>query len=109
MAQIFQINGTTITRMLRGDWTDDPAGSGLDGSTPRQRWVRHVWGADVLSAAEYNTLYAAEGQRVTITTPNYADRNGDYVDYFGVLCQRVSGSHDGPVVTNVAVDFLVRL
>jgi hypothetical protein len=109
MAQIFRLNSTALTRVTRGDWADDPAGSGLDGSMPRQRWVRHTWGADVLSAAEYDLIFAQEGQRVTITTPDYADRNGDYVDYFGALCQRVSGQHEGPVVVGVTAEFLVRL
>lgn len=109
MAQDFKINGTTIARILRGDWEDSSAGAGLDGTTARRRWVRHLWGADALSAAEFNTLYALEGQWVTLTTVNYADRNGDYVNYYGVICERVTGNHAGPVFEQVTAEFRVRL
>lgn len=110
MAQTFALNGTAIARMSRGDWDTPPAGAGLDGTTARQRWVRHVWQADVLAAADFNTLYAAMGTRCSIDTPAYGGRNGaDYQRYFGVKCMSVMGRHEGPVFTGVTAEFLVRL
>lgn len=110
MAQVFKLNGITINRLNRGDWEDSPAGSGLDGTAPRQRWVRHVWQADVLAAADFDTLYAAMGTRCSIDTPAHNDRNAaDYRRYFGVKCERVSGRHEGPNFENVTAEFLVRV
>jgi hypothetical protein len=105
----FVVNNTHIERITRGDWTDAPAGVGLDGKTGRQRWVSHVWQSNVMSAEEFNSLYSLEGQKVSIKTTNYADRNGDYITYYGVDFKRISGEHAGPIFTGVTCEFLVRL
>lgn len=110
MAQNFKINTTTFARITRADWQDDGAGAGLDGTTGRQRWRRHTWQApEGMTAAEFDALYAAEGAGVELTTTNYADRNGDFVTYYGAVCMRVDGRHEGPIVTGVTVEFLVRV
>src|SRR3990170_1938245 len=57
MAQVFQINSTNLSRITKADWTDEPGDNqALDGVTPLARWRRLVWRAEVLSAAEWNTL-----------------------------------------------------
>ena len=110
MAQDFKINATTFARITHADWADDSAGSGLDGTTARLRWVRHVWSApEGMTAAEYDALFAFQGQRVTLTTTNYEDRNGDFIPYYGAVCERVDGVHSGPVVAGVVAEFRVRL
>lgn len=110
MAQLFKLNGITISRVTRGDWSEDSASSGPDGTLARLRWVRHTWQADVLAAADFNTLYAAEGTRCSIDTPAHDDRNAaDYRTYYNVLCQRVTGRHEGPIFVGVLAEFLVRL
>lgn len=111
MPQDFKINSTTISRIVKGDWLDEPGDSqALNGVTPLARWRRHRWMADVLSASEWNTLSALEGAKVSITTPAYDDRNAtDYVQYFGCDFEGLSGSHDGPVFTGVTAEFMVRV
>lgn len=109
MAQLFAINGTQITRVNRPDWIDEPANKGLDPSTPRLRWARCICRADVLTAAEFDTLFAQVGAIVSIDVTDYADRNGDYKRYFGALCQRVSGNHEGPAFVAVEAEFLVKV
>lgn len=110
MAQIFKLNGITFSRVTRADWQDDSAGAGLDGTTARQRWVRHTWQAqEGLTAAEFDSLYALEGQRVALTTTNYSDRNGDFVTYRGASCMRVDGRHEANLVIGVMAEFMVRL
>jgi hypothetical protein len=111
MALDFKINGTTVSRVVKGDWIDEPGDSqALDGVTPLARWRRHTWRADVLTAAEWNTLSLLQGAKVAIATTNYYDRNAaDYVSYYGCDFEGLSGSHDGPVFTGVTVEFLVRI
>jgi len=112
MAQEFVINGTTVSRITKGDWVDEPGDSqALDGVTPLARWRRLIWRApEVLSASEWNTLRALEGSRVSVTAPPYNDRNAaDYQTYYGANFERLDGSHDGPVFTGVTAEFLVRI
>lgn len=110
MAQIFKLNATTFARITRADWQDDSAGAGLDGATARQRVVTHTWQAsEGMTAAEFDSLYALEGRRVLLTTTAYSDRNGDFVSYYGAVCRRVEGRHEGPVVVDVQAEFMVRL
>lgn len=111
MAQSFAINGTIIARLTKGDWTDEPGDSqSLAGVTPLARWRRHRWQADVLSAAEWDVLSALQGQKVSITTPDYSDRNAaDYVTFWGCDFEGLSGEHSGPVFTGVTAEFMVRV
>jgi len=111
MAQDFKINSTTISRIVKGDWIDEPGDSqALDGVTPLARWRRLRLQADVLSVTEWNVLSAAEGSKVSVTAPNYSDRNAvDYTTYYGADFDNLSGSHDGPVMTGVTAEFLVRI
>ena len=111
MPQQFAINGITVSRIVKGDWLDEPGDAqALDGVTPLARWRRHRWMADVLSAAEWNTLAALEGAKVAITAPDYGDRNAaDYVQYFGCDFEKLDGRHEGPIFTGVSCDFLVRI
>lgn len=110
MAQVFKINGTSLTYITRGDWEDDYDQQAHDGNTPILRWRRHTMRApDGMTAAEFDTLYALEGQKVSITTTNYEDRNSDYKTYYGCDLERVAGRHDGPLVYDVVLDLMVRV
>jgi hypothetical protein len=111
MALDFHINGVTLDHINKGDWLDEPGDAqALDGVTPLARWRRHTWRADVLTAAEWNALRVAEGGIVSIVTPAYDDRNGlDYRAYYGVIFEQMDGTHDGPIVTSVNCNFLVRV
>lgn len=111
MAQQFAINGTVIDRVTRPDWIDE-AGDAQNhaGATPLARWRRVTARAEVLSMTEWNTLRAVEGQRVSIAVPPYDDRNAsDYRTYYGAEFVSLEGRQEGPAVTGVAAEFLVRL
>lgn len=107
----FTINSTTFSTVTRIDWQDDQASPGLDGNTPLLRWRRVIaQAAEVMTAANFNSLYAFEGQRVNITVPPYDDRNNaTWKTYRGAICERVSGSHQGNVFVSVTAEFVVRL
>jgi len=111
MAQTFYINSTNIDRVTRPDW-EDSAGDrqALDGNTPLARWRTVIAQADVLTSAEWDTLRALEGGKVSITVPPYDDRNAtDWQTYYNADFNRLDGMPDGTVFTNVTIEFLVRV
>jgi len=109
MAQTFQINGSNLTYIAGADWPDQAGTQALDGDAPLLRWRRHVWSTNVMSASEWDTLAALEGQKVSITTTDYSDRNSDYATYYGCDFERLSGRHEGPVFVDVRAEFMVRI
>lgn len=109
MAQIFKINGTTLSHITNGDWDETPETGYFNGKTPKNRWRPHRLSTDGMPASEYNTLFALLGQKVSLTTTNYADRNGDYRTYYGVDFQSIRGEHDGPIFRGVVAEFLVSV
>lgn len=109
MAQQHQINDSDIDYIEQAPWPERDEGPYLNGKGSRNRWHPHRWLASVMPVTEFDTIYALEGTLVNIATTNYSDRNGDYVTYYGVDCQSVSGEHQGPVMVNVQVDFMVKV
>lgn len=109
MAQTFQINGANLTYINDAQWPTELSTGGLDGLTPKNRWVAHTWQADVMTAAEYDELFALMGSKPSITTTNYYDRNGDFTTYYGCDFDEITGSHTGPLFENVQATFRVRL
>ena len=107
---MFYLNGSSIPRLTRPDWVDAPADSpALSGATATARWRRLVCAADVLSASEWNALRAVEGQQCRITAPPYTDRNAAWQTYYGAVLERLEGRHEGPIVTGVTAEFMVRV
>lgn len=109
MAQVFKINGTTLNYVMAANWEERGVGNFLNGLTSYNRYRRHTLATNVMTAAEFSTLFALEGQQVSLTTTNYTDRNGDYIDYHGVEIKSVTGQHAGPVVQDVQIECLVRI
>jgi len=109
MAQIFQINETTISTGLEASWDEQPVAAPLAGGTVFNRWRRHRWQTNVMSAVEFDALRGRLGQRVSLTTTDYSDLNGDYVTYYGATVDAVRGEHSGPNFVGVSVEFEVRV
>ncbi len=110
MAQVHSINGTTINYISQADWQDKATAAYLTGENAVSRWRRHIWESNVMPASEWNTIQALEGKLVSIVTPDYGDRNNaSYKTYYGVMFTGLTGRHDGPNMTNVRFEFLVKL
>jgi hypothetical protein len=110
MAQIHSVNGNTISYIGKADWQDKPAATYLTGQNAVSRHRKHILQSNVMPASEWNTLEALEGQLVTIVTTDYTDRNNaNYKTYYGVRFTALAGKHDGPNMTNVRFEFLVKL
>ena len=105
----YSINGTTIP-VTDSIWQDPPAGQSLAGETIEPRFKPHTWKTNVMTAANFDALYAFEGQQVTLVTNDYADRNNTtFVTYHLAELKAVTGQHSGPLMINVTADFLVRI
>lgn len=109
MAQDFQLNGLTLAYIMSGEWREREDSSRLDGQTVHNRWREHVWQTDVMPASEFNALYALEGQKVSLVTTNYLNRNGDYQVYYGAELRRISARHISLNMQQLTCEFLVRL
>jgi len=107
MAIQAQFNGNDIE--VTAHWEDTPANEGLDGKTPFNRWRRHIWRADVVSMDLWVSLFVLQGQYLTLTTSDYANRNGDYASYPVAVLERLTGRHESVNMTGVTAEFLVRV
>jgi len=105
MAQVHAINGTTVEYIGQPDWIDKPLGGYLAGPTTHDRYRDHIWRTNIMTAAEFDTIFALMGQQVSITTTDYNDRDGDYKTYYNVVLESVDGTHEGPNFTGVECKF----
>jgi hypothetical protein len=108
MAQVFKINGTTLARIVKADWLEAILAESLAGGTILGRWKGHAWQTEAMAAAEYDTLFALQGRRVSLTTTNYSNLNGDYKTYFEAVLLNIEAAHPGPIRQGVRVEFQVR-
>lgn len=110
MAQDFKINGVTLNYVMIGEWREVEDSQALDGQTVHNRWREHLWRLnEAMPVSEFNTLYALEGQKVTIVTTDYANRNGAYAIYYGAELRRVAGRHVALNMEQFQCEFRVRL
>lgn len=101
------INGTAYERLLTADWSDRPEGDYLDATGSFNAWRDLAISADVLTATEFDALYALEGQIVSVDAPPYHDRNATPITYYGAELRSVTGRHQGPAVVGVRLDLRV--
>lgn len=107
MTRIFALNGASKSYINTADWSDQPDSQALVGATPTRRRRRHTWRAEIMPMAEFLAIQALEGERVSLTTTNYNDRNGDYVTYYGAEIDQASGRHESVNMVDVVVEFWV--
>lgn len=107
--QQFKVNSVTVTYVRRADWLDTIVDENLDGTTIRNRWRGHRWQSNAMTAAEFDTLFALQGQKVVLTTTNYSDRNADYKIYYDAELLNIRAAHRGPVREDILIEFRVRV
>lgn len=112
MAQAHAIDGTTITHISQANWEQPVVDQSLNIIAVHSRWQRHTWLSDVMPMSIWQTLIGKRGSLVSLTTPSPADRNGDYITYYGARVDEVSAppdGHDSLNMRGVKVEFLVRV
>ena len=110
MATDFKINGTTYTYLNSAAWLDGQPVEILDGTYSYARLRGLTARADeAMSQAEFDSLFALQGQAVSVTCPPYNNPAGDYVTYYQARLVRVTSRHTGPLHTAVVAEFKVRV
>lgn len=110
MAQQHKINDSNVDHIGRPIWRDQIIKGALNGRPVVHRWRLHIWQANVITAAVFDTLYALEGSSLSLTTTDYDDPNAtNYRTYYGAILQAITGRHVGPTFQDVNLQFLVRL
>lgn len=110
MAITFAINGTTITYIVDADWSEPtPQNQALGGKTSHDRYIGHTWRSpEIMTITDFQNLSDLEGQRVTIQTTNFYDRNSQKT-YYGVHLLEVRGNHESLTFRGVECRFLIRV
>ena len=110
MAQIHNIDGTTLNYISSAFW-DQPANSqSLDLITVHNRWRNHIWNSNVMTAAEWTTIIGKRGSIVSITTTDPDDPNGNYVTYYEAIVRSVTFStHNSLNIQGAKIEFLVKV
>lgn len=110
MAQVHDIAGTTVNYIAQAIWDQPVQGESLDLIAVHQRWRRHVWRSNVMTAAEWATIIGHRGSIVSITTTDPDDPTGAYVTYYGAAVQSVSyRRHESLNFRGVEIEFLVKV
>lgn len=110
MAQVHDIDGTTVNFISQAPWNQAVNSQSLDLIAVHNRWRIHTWLSNVMTAAEWATFRGKRGSIVSITTTDPDDPNGDYVTYFQAIVRNVSqGNHDSLNLRGVKIEFLVKV
>lgn len=104
---MFQLNGITLS-INRAEWLTIRDSTFLNGQVRYNRWVTHRWTSNVMTVAQYQTLFDLEGRIVSIMTTDYKDRNLLKTYYLAELRQ-VQGTQQSVRFIDVLCEFLVRI
>ncbi len=101
----FEINGTALTYIQSANWDDMNLTQKLDGTTLINNHQQHTWGTNIMTASEFDSLFALQGQRVRIRTIDI-DGRLSFKDYMGDFLS-INGTHQGVNFAGVSLKFLV--
>lgn len=110
MAQVHDIDGTTVNYISQAHWSQAVNSQSLNLIAVHNRWRSHIWLSNVMTTTEWATLIGKRGSIASITTTNPDDPNGDYVTYQDVIVRNITfGSHTSLNILNAKVEFLVKV
>jgi hypothetical protein len=111
MAQVHSIDGTTVNYISQAIWSQLSNNQSLNIIAVHNRYRRHTWNSNVMTATEFATLISKRGSIVTIVTTDPDDpNNANYVTYYDAIVKSVTHrAHDSLNFIGVRVDFLVRV
>ena len=104
---MFTINFVPLTFITSAQWDDKNHIQKLDGQTLISNYQSHTWAASIMTVAEYNALFALNGQLVSINTTDFDNRLG-FKEYMAILLN-VDGTQAGINMVGVNLSFTIRL
>lgn len=111
MAQVHDIDGTTLNYISHAHWFQAANSQSFDLIAVHERYRKHTWlGGNAMTTTEWATIIGKRGSIVSITTTNPDDPNGDYVTYYDAIIRNITfGRHDSLNIIGARVEFLVRV
>ena len=110
MAQVHDIDGTTINYISQAPWQQPVNSQSLDLIAVHNRPRIHTWLSNVMTTTEWSTLIGKRGSIVSITTTDPDDPNGDYVTYYNAIIRNITfASHDSLNIRGAKIEFLVKV
>lgn len=110
MAQVHDIDGTTVSYVVQAIWTQKVNSQSLDLISVHNKHRLHTWMSNVMTAAEWATMRGRRGSIVSITTTDPDNPNGDYVTYYDAIVKNVSqGNHESLNFEGVKIEFLINI
>ncbi len=110
MAQVHDIDGTTVNFISQATWNRAVNSQSLNLIAVHNKHRIHTWLSNVMTAAEWTTFRGKRGNIVSITTTDPDDPNGNYVTYFGAIIRSVSqGNHNSLNFEGVRIEFLINV
>lgn len=110
MAQVHDINDTTVNYISQAIWSQSVNSQSLDLIAVHNKYRVHTWVSGVMTVAEWATFRGKRGSVVSITTTDPDDPNGDYVTYYNAIIRNVSqGNHDSLNLRGVKIEFLINV
>jgi len=103
----FKINGTALTFITGAQWDFKNSTGKLDGQTAVNNFQQHTWGTNVMTEPEFNTLFALQGEKVTIETIDY-DTLSSFTTYPADF-ESITATHEGENFVGVSLRFLVSI
>ena len=112
MATDHKIDGTTYSYIETANWRENAIrdGRALDQQTTTSAFRTMVWTTSIMPISEFDTLYALEGTKVTLTTVDYTNRDsGSFATYYGAVLRSIQANHESTNITSLNVEFRVRV
>ncbi len=110
MATQHKIDGTSINHVSQASWVQPNVDQSLNAIELHSRKQTHIWLADIMPMATWQTLIGKRGSLVSLITTDPDNANGDYVTYYGVVVREVTkGAHDSRNARGVRCEFLVKV
>lgn len=105
----FSVNGGAAIPGVIAKWEALPKRNRLNGVVDLQPMYRHTWDIPQMTVSQFEALQALSGQVLTsLETTTYNDfNNGD--TYINAEMGLITGSQVGRRMTNVRIEFRVKL
>jgi hypothetical protein len=105
----YQVNGSITLYGVRSTWSRVPKRTNSDGTTDWQPYLLNVWDIAEMEESTFQALRALQGAALTSLATNAVEDRNNGDTYTDVELSIVNGSQVGRRITNVHLEFRVRI